>query len=138
MDYVLVCLIGIVGGGFVVFFALHSSKKIVDENRKELDSQKTKLREVFDSLKVKQVSLDEASRRLTTARSVFDKLPVSYKELQDENTTLKRDLRNLYINIRKCDLDVEQQGTERKELSQRVESVGSHYLNPAYSPETFG
>ncbi len=129
MDYVIICLIGIAGGGCGVFFALYSHKKKVDELAREANAQKTKYAEAFEVLKSKHNELQESAKQFTAAKSEFESRHASYHQLQDENAILKRDLMNLDINVRKFHLDTERQHTEQEALDQKVDTVGRYYLD---------
>jgi hypothetical protein len=53
---------------------------------------------------------------------------VSYTELQRENAILKRDLRNLDVNVRKLELDRNQQQESQQALDERCKELGARYL----------
>lgn len=147
MDYVIVCLIGVTGGGLGVFFALHSMKRRVDEQRNECDRRGEVLRQAKEALnarresleeqgrkakealEVKRASLAEQAKKLAAAKTEFESLPVSYRELQDENRIIKQDLFNLHTQVQKTSLDKERQKESQKELSQKVDEVGKIYLD---------
>lgn len=129
MDYVIVCMIGVIGGGLCVFFALHSVKRQVDERRSDCDRREEALREAKNTLNAKRGSLEEEAKKLAAAKAEFSSLPVSYRELQDENGIVKQDLFNLHTQLQKTSLDAERQKETQKELDQKVDEVGKIYLD---------
>ena len=54
---------------------------------------------------------------------------ISFKDLQNENNILKRDVRNLDIESRKIKLDVARQQQSRLELESKVNDLASRYLS---------
>ena len=51
-----------------------------------------------------------------------------YTELQDENAILKRDLRNIHVQVHKGQLDTQAQRKQHAEIVQKVSDLGSRYL----------
>jgi len=128
MDYVIVCLIGVFGGGFAVFIALDSKRRRLDKQRQEQDLQAESIRSDSHILATKKEELDQLSKSLTKDQSEFNARAISYHELQGENTILKHDLKNLDINIRKMQLDHQQQRHTQEALDAKIQELGSRYL----------
>src|SRR5207244_11565170 len=53
---------------------------------------------------------------------------ISFNELQDENAILKRDLKNLDMNVRKLRLDHQQLNQTQISIDERATELGSRYL----------
>ena len=58
----------------------------------------------------------------------FESRTISYRELQQENILLKKDLQNIDINLRKLDLDGELRDQRQRELDERSAQLAKRYL----------
>lgn len=128
MDYVVVCLIGVLGGGFSVFIALDSRRRKLDKQRQEQEMQAERIRSDSHALAAKKGELDQLSKTLAKDQSEFNARAISYHELQGENAILKHDLKNLDVNIRKLHLDHQQQQGNQETLNAKIQELGSRYL----------
>ncbi len=128
MLYVAVSLLGMLAGAVCVFLVLENKRKTTAEQGRQQAAQAERNRETLESIKTRQKELDGQDADLAAARSQFDAQAVSYKELQDENAILKRDLRNIDVNLRKASLDREQQRQAQETLDQRSRDLASQYL----------
>ncbi len=128
MDYVIVCLIGVLGGGFTVFIALDSKRRKLDKQRQEQELEAQQIQNDSDALAKKKVELDQLSKTLTKDQSEFNARAISYQELQGENAILKHDLRNLDVNIRKLQLDHQQQRHTQGTIDGKIQELGNRYL----------
>ncbi len=72
--------------------------------------------------------LNEQASQFNETQRQFDSRVISYKELEDENSILKRDLRNLAIGMRKLELDSTLQQQSQAALDKKVQEIGSRYL----------
>ena len=72
--------------------------------------------------------LDTAWEEVALQQEAFTQNVVLFAELQDENAILKRDLRNLAVQVRKLQLDRDQQTLTQETLDQKINDVGSRYL----------
>ncbi|HUT60817.1 MAG TPA: GIY-YIG nuclease family protein [Phycisphaerae bacterium] len=153
MAYVMMFLLGLLGGGFCVFLALatmrqklRAQKQAQDKRDKDLSSTAGRLdrraRELDESaanLKAEQSDalgrldrrareLDESAATLKAKQSDFDARAITYNELQDENGILKRDLQNIDVNLRKLRLDHHVQQQRQEELDRQARELGGRYL----------
>lgn len=142
MDYVLIALIGLVGGGVCFFFATEPKRRRLDEQQRRHDARADQFQKTQQAHDARKKTLDDEAFRLNaarrefaddaarfgTARSEFDAKVISYKELQEENTILKRDLRNIDVNLRKAELDRQIQQQTQESLDQKIKELGSRYL----------
>lgn len=102
----------------------------------ELEANQKIFEEKFSRLKAEEQSrvdvawteVRNAETRLKNETERFRAGVISFKELQDENAILKRDLRNLDINIRKFHLDREQQEQMQIVLDRKIKDVGNRYI----------
>ncbi len=74
-----------------------------------------------------QVGVKE--NELASAQQRFQNQVISYRELQDENTILKRDLQNIDVNLHKLQLDGEPRQHKQEELDQRATALARRYLD---------
>jgi hypothetical protein len=157
MDYIGVALLGMAGGAFCVFMLTEARRKVVQEHKRALEERAQEIHDSFQELKTREARYDQEQkraqeelaqkiqeslqaaksrderfeqemRRLTTERMEFDARRISYDELHDENAILKRDLRNIYVQVRKVQLDTELQRKSQDALHERVNDLGTRYL----------
>lgn len=99
------------------------------ECKKEIDSKLALARE--QALRIIGDSREEANAglaKLQIAQTEFDSRLVSYNELREENTILKRDLSNINMNVRKQNLDVEQIRKSQLLLDERSQELATRFL----------
>ena len=128
MDYAIVCLIGVLGGGFAVFIALDAKRKKLDQQRREQEVQAEKFRNDSRAIAAKQHDIEQLSAKLAAEHKELSARVISFQELQNENAVLKRDLKNLDQNVRKLSLDREQQHQNQETLDTKVDDLGNRYL----------
>ena len=128
MDYIIVTILGIVGGWGCALIALAVQREKLRAQKREQDLMTEQIRQSSQSIGAARQQIETESSRLEAATAEFDRRAVSYKELQDENSILKRDLRNLDMNVRKLQLDRDQQRQSQETLDQRSKELGSRYL----------
>jgi hypothetical protein len=51
MDYLVICLVGFIGGGFAAYIALDAKRKLLQRNKEEVDAKAQHLRDESESLK---------------------------------------------------------------------------------------
>ena len=73
--------------------------------------------------------LDAFASQLQSERQQFDSQVITYRELQNENATLKRDLRNFDVHVRKLQLDHDAQCGSHEKLGAKVDDLGKRYLS---------
>ena len=117
-------------------------RRRIEEQKRQQDAQAQRMQETQQAIKAKQQIVDEEDARLRAGRTEFENevarsraarlefeaSVVSYKELQDENTILKRDLRNIDVHVRKLQLDRDLQRQTQDTLDQKIKELGSRYL----------
>jgi hypothetical protein len=136
MGYILVALVSFIGGGIVVFVALDLWRRQLSAQKQQQDSidasqkaMQEQYVELTAQIAARRQAIDDEAAYLAAARTEFETSAVSYKELQDENAILKRDLRNLDVHLRKVQLDRDQQRQAQEATDERVNEFGSRYLN---------
>lgn len=128
MSYVIVLLLGMLAGGISVFAVLEARRRNLREQRHQLEAQAKHLEQAIPELKAKEQELEQHSTRLRARQAEFEARAVSYAELQDENTILKRDLQNIDVNLRKVQLDGDLQREQQEALDRRGNELGSRFL----------
>lgn len=186
MAYVILVLVGFVGGGACMFVALDTKRRSVQQREEQQEARGEALRSMAQSIETRQQELDQQIARfkaeqaeerrgldltreaklreldqqaarlkaeqaeelrrineisearhlelyqqaahLKTQQIEFEKRLVSYSELREENAILKRDLRNIDVNLHKSKLDHEVQRQAQEALDQRSRDLGSRYL----------
>jgi len=132
MSYVVVMLLGIIGGAVSVYvpFAIRraavQARSIEVRNQlQDLEEQRTTHVEVERRWREER---DETEKRLHAERKEFEKRVVSYSELQDENTILKRDLQNVDVSLRKLEIDRDIQREVQENLDRRATLLGGKFM----------
>lgn len=123
MEFVLFVLGCAAGATGVLLFVIHRVRQFKAQQaeiaaaRTRADASMRELKEREQQLQTRQAELDR--REVKT---------ISFEELRDENTTLKRDLQNIDVTLRKLRLDAQQQSRRQAELDARAEELGGRYL----------
>jgi hypothetical protein len=73
-------------------------------------------------------NLQSESARVNAMKVEIEERIVSYQNLVDENSILKRDLRNLDVNVRKLQLDYDTYRESLELQRQKVQELGARYL----------
>jgi hypothetical protein len=142
MIYVLIAIVGLIGGAVCVYAILNPRLarveaqrqsnerrvKQIETDRAALNTQNEQVEELAKKLKTKEAENGAQTANLRLAQDQFNARVISYKELQDENALLKRDLQNIDVNLRKLEMDRETQGLTQETLDQRSQELGSRYL----------
>jgi hypothetical protein len=128
MSYIIVLLIGIIAGAISVFAALQTMHRNLKERQRQLDAQGERIREGNKRLKAAQQELNQRIESLKAEQSTFEARVIAYKELQDENAILKRDLQNIDVNLWKLQLDSERQRHRQETLDQKISELASRFL----------
>jgi hypothetical protein len=120
--------VGLAAGVSIVFVALWEKRRILDKRKIAQDARARMINEGVEIANARQKALDQQETGLLARQHEFDARVISYKELQDENTMLKRDLQNIDVNQRKLMLDQDMQSRTQQELGQRCEELGDRYF----------
>lgn len=96
-----------------------------DERARSLD---THSKELEAWAKTKAAELESRAAQVAAQTAEFEQRIVTYRELQDENAILKRDLQNIDVNLNKLHLDCELQGQRQKQLDERSTEPAERYL----------
>jgi len=124
MEYIALTILGLIAGAACTFILLEKRRKAADEAMLKAYEILAQRKEVDDKEKI----MHERQAEFATAQEEFRSQVVAYKELLDENTSLKVDLSNLAISLRKYRLDTTAQEQAQAEIVQRVEELASRYL----------
>jgi hypothetical protein len=151
MIYVVIFFVlGFAGGGGTVFVAFLAKRALLLAQKKKQDVQVQRLgatahalkereNEFAEAMKVResafaqdisarQHQLAELKAKLTAEEKDLEARAVSYTELQRENAMLKRDLRNLDVNLHKLELDRNRQQESQQALDECCKELGARYL----------
>jgi hypothetical protein len=121
MSYAIVFFIGAVAGSICVFAILMDMRRKLREQKTEQDAQQKKIENTLQDLKTKHQQVDRQTAELSAQ-------VVSYRELNEENAILKRDLQNIDVGLRKLQLDRELQQRRQIALDERTKELGGRYL----------
>jgi Meiotically Up-regulated Gene 113 (MUG113) protein len=117
VGYIFMVVVGFIGGSIAVFVAMQNQFRLLQRQRKHQVARSQQIENSIREIKTREAEI---------AR--FQSQVVSYKELQDENGILKRDLRNLDIQVRKLQLDRQLQHEHQDSLDKRTNELGARYL----------
>lgn len=110
---------------FAVLMEKH--KKVVRQKERQ-DAQERKIRETLETLESKQVEFNLETTELRNRREKFEAQVIAYRELQEENSILKRDLQNIDVNLWKLQLDRDKQRETQEMLDARAKELGGRFL----------
>src|ERR1700722_5254515 len=157
MDYIIVALLGMAGGAFCVFMLTEAQRKAVQAQKRDQEKRVNRIQDALEAVTAKEERLeqeqqrvhaeiakanqksllaakarderfDQEVRRLKAEQAEFEARKIAYVELQDENAILKRDLRNIIVQVRKVQLDTQVQRQSQEVVQQKVQDIGSRYL----------
>jgi prefoldin subunit 5 len=128
MLYAYLFVLGLVGGGFCVFLLLQESHRRVKKQKSKQDAQEQTIREAIQALKEKRQELEQQQTELKDRQVALKTRIISYEELQEENVILKRDLKNIDVNLRKLQMDRDLQRQNQVTLDSRAMELGRRYL----------
>ena len=128
MPYVFAFVMGVIGGGVCVFLVLVEMRRRLNQQKGEQDTQARKNDEATSKIETRRQELDRETAELRTKQTDIAARIISYGELRDENTLLKRDLQNIDVDLRKLQLDRDLQRQTQETLDQRGKDLGSRYL----------
>ena len=121
MLYVFMFIFGVTLGGVCAFLILLQWQRRLRQQSTRQHSQTLDIRRALEVVKGREEGLK-------ARRAEFEALVISYDELKNENTTLKQDLQNVDVNLRKLQMDRELQGRAQSQLDQRAKELGKRYL----------
>ena len=107
----------------------NQQQKFSQEIKIERETLSRQLQERIEKIQGFEATLKTQAAKLEDEQQLLNTRIISYKELNDENGLLKRDLRNLAIGMRKLELDQHLQQQSQASLDQKVKEIGSRYLN---------
>lgn len=128
MEYFLIALLGLVGGGICVFIALDKQRKRVTSVKHQLDVIAKETDVKLADIRVREEQIGNNTEALKKAEENLANRVVAYTELQNENGILKLDLRNVTVHLRKLQLDGEKLGQSQSAIDQKVRELGGRYL----------
>lgn len=128
MDYIVVALLGMAGGAFCAFMLTEARRRALQEQKRDQEARAQQIHESFQAVTSREERYGQEMQRFKAAQAEFDARAIPYKELQDENAILKRDLRNIVVQARKVQLDTQVQRKSQETVLHRVNDLGSRYL----------
>jgi hypothetical protein len=128
MAYFLLAVLGFGCGCIAVYVALANKWMELDEKQRQITAEGQRNSEQLEDIRKTEARLHDVSSALNAARNEFDRRVVSYTELQNENGLLKRDLRNLALNIRKLQLDGRAREQMQTSIDTKVQELGARYV----------
>ncbi|MEX0742121.1 MAG: GIY-YIG nuclease family protein [Phycisphaeraceae bacterium] len=128
MAYVIMLVLGFIGGALVVFFISMPARGKLAIEKQRLAANQRRLQETSDAARKQQQTLEAREEDFRRRRTAFEHRLVAYEELEKENAILKRDLQNIDVNLRKVELDRDLQRERQEAIDTRVRELGSRYL----------
>ena len=126
--YIFVLLIGLAGGAICVYVLLEQRHRQLRQLQKEVEADQRDNERTAQEQGDKQRQLESEANRIRQEAVALNARVISLSELQNENTVLKRDLRNLDIGFRKLKLDRDTQHGTQQELDERSQQLAKLYL----------
>ncbi len=129
MYYIVPFFIGLVVGAACLFLYIMEWHKKVKEREQSAASQSKMAAEAQESTRQTEDRLVHLEGDLKRQQADLQKRIISYKELQDENVILKRDLQNIDVNVHKLELDGEILARRQQSLDDRANNLAERYLS---------
>lgn len=136
IEKVVFFFIGILVGVVCIFPYLSQKWKLLALQRQKLDHETKRLDEqtlashaLAKDLEALRVEIGASAVALTEDRKKLDARIISFKELEDENSILKRDLQNVDVNLHKLELDHELKRRKQEIIEAKCKSLGERYMN---------
>ena len=114
-------VIGIALGSFCVLGVLWQKHRRLKQQKEMQDGREKTIRQT-------SLRLEQQTAQLKESQEKLDAQTISYTELQEENTVLKRDLQNIDVNLWKLQLDRDKQRQNQETLDMRGKELGSRFL----------
>ena len=121
MDYLVIVILGFAAGAGCIYF-------VVDTKRKTLEKETKAVRLLAKECEEEKTRLNTTQAELEFRQKAFSRGFITFTELEDENAILKADLHNLAVEVRKLQLDRNQQQKTHETLDEKIKDVGSRYL----------
>lgn len=128
MSHVILFLVGLAAGSIIVFLLLLERLRKVRSQKAQQDMQEQRLREGAKRVAARLSDVDTREQQLALAQEEFNRRAISYKELQDENLILKRDLQNIDVNLWKLELDGRVRREAQDVLDAKSSALAAQYL----------
>jgi len=128
MLHVLLFILGLLIGAACVFAVTYEMRKRLREQKTQQYVQGRQLEDGLAKVRAAQHELDARTAHLDKSEREFRSRVVSYDELQNENTILKRDLQNVDVSLRKLEMDRELHRQRQDEIDARTQELGGRYL----------
>jgi hypothetical protein len=129
MYYVLSLLVGVITGAVCLWLYVMDRHSKMREHERLVDSQARTAKAAADLILAREAELSVREAEESKRRTSLEKRIISYGELQDENTILKRDLQNIDVNLNKLAMDGEVRELKQKELDERSTQLAKRYLS---------
>lgn len=126
--FLIFLLLGAGGGAASVYVALMNKRRWIVVQKKRVDAEARRTNEAARTLKAREREAVARESDLAMREQELNKRTISYTELWNENRTLKRDLQNVDVNLRKLMLDRELQAKAQTALDERCQELGGRYL----------
>ncbi len=128
MVYVIMVILGAAGGAVCTYFLSEQKWQSIRQHEQELNSRADSLAQEKAALRTESQALQENRNNLAREYAEVSRSVVSYRELQAENGILKRDLRNLDIQLRKLELDTLNSRDSQESIDERSRKLAERYL----------
>ncbi len=129
MGYIVIGIfVGGIMGAALTFLLLLNKHNNLQNQKAEQDAKERTIQKSLQDIKAKAHELQADDAKLKSLLEEVESRVVSFEELQNENTILKRDLRNIDVTLRKLELDRHVQQQTQEMLDGRARELGGRYL----------
>jgi len=127
MLYLLLVICGVIAGVVSCYGLLEVKRRRLDEQKGRQETLAHVQHERELTIRTKQEELDRNIANFRAECAKFESV-ISYGELRNENTILKRDLQNIDVNVRKLELDRELQRDAQMALDKKTTELATRHL----------
>ncbi len=133
MGWLIGFIVGGVAAGAVVYLLIQKRHQQAVQRESAARAEQNRLAALRESLQAeyarKERELEQSRRHLASREAEFDKRFVTYDELAQENSMLKRDLQNIDVSLHKLRLDHELVAQQQVQLDERSRALAQRYLS---------
>lgn len=128
MEYILVFLAGAsaAASGLIIWY--HTQVALLRKERRDVEHQADRLKAESSNLATKSAEVANYKRQLDEWGAAFNARKVQYEDLVRENSSLKQDLFNLAVQMRKLDRDQAAGARRQEEINLKTEDLATRYL----------
>src|ERR1700733_520663 len=118
MDYIVICLIGVLGGGFGVFIALDAKRRLIQAQKRHQDLKEERISNEYQSIKSLQSELQQRSDQLNATLD---------QEKQKAHAELEQEKQQVHLELAKMKTVQDAREARLLEAHQKLKTEIEHF-----------